>query len=238
MSSPSPSSSQSGAVLFVSTLVAIFAFKGLLDALLLVRKVKKLRKENEQQPSSGSLYKSDDIYPPLPSEVVTTLETTRMCFLATQADGEPHLSLMRFSYYQPDEVIILTTRRNTKKFAQIVDNSKVAVLIHDFAHMHGAVSEAAATSSSSSSSSGGSGSSSSSEETSRFSITLNGDVESMLGVNEDKYRSFHRKMNPGYDQFIVGDDIAVLAVRIEKARICDINDKVKHWNAGSGFVPQ
>jgi hypothetical protein len=58
----------------------------------------------------------------------------------------------------------------------------------------------------------------------------------MLGDDEERYRAFHRKMNPGYDQFIVGEDIAVLAVRIEKARICDINDKVKHWSAENGYV--
>jgi hypothetical protein len=39
---------------------------------------------------------------------------------------------MNFTYCRKEEVIILSTRRNTKKFYQIVENPKVAVLIHDF----------------------------------------------------------------------------------------------------------
>ena len=61
---------------------------------------------------------------------------SRLCFLATQNDGEPHLSLMNFTYYQEEEIIILCTRRNTKKFTQILNNPKVAVLIHDFPHLN------------------------------------------------------------------------------------------------------
>jgi uncharacterized pyridoxamine 5'-phosphate oxidase family protein len=62
---------------------------------------------------------------------------THMCkniyeYIIIQADGNPHLSLMNFTYSRPDEVIILSTRRNTKKFFQIVDNPKVAILVHDF----------------------------------------------------------------------------------------------------------
>ena len=59
---------------------------------------------------------------------------SRLCFLATQSDGEPHLSLMNFTYVREEEVIVLSTRRNTKKFVQIAENPKVAVLIHDFPH--------------------------------------------------------------------------------------------------------
>lgn len=52
--------------------------------------------------------------------------------MATQSDGEPHLSLMNFTYYREEEILILSTRRNTKKFEQILESPKVAVLIHDF----------------------------------------------------------------------------------------------------------
>ena len=42
--------------------------------------------------------------------------------------------------------------------------------------------------------------------------------------------------NPDYSQFIVGDDIAVVTIKIQKARMCDINDRVSYWNAKQGFV--
>lgn len=46
----------------------------------------------------------------------------------------------------------------------------------------------------------------------------------------------HLKNNPDYAQFIQGDQIAVLKVTVEKARMCDINDKVSYWNSKKGFV--
>ena len=42
------------------------------------------------------------IYPPLPKEVIEILKKSKLCFLATVSDQEPHLSLMNFTY---DEVI-------------------------------------------------------------------------------------------------------------------------------------
>lgn len=45
---------------------------------------------------------------------------------------------MNFSYYVPEDAIIFCTRRDTKKFTQIVKRPGVAVLIHDFPHLQDA----------------------------------------------------------------------------------------------------
>jgi hypothetical protein len=50
-------------------------------------------------------------------------------------------------------------------------------------------------------------------------------------------RALHLNSNPDYSQFIVGDEIAVIIIRIEKARMCDIHDRVSYWNVKDGFVP-
>ena len=214
----SSSSSNGGAYFFAGSLVVLCLWKGLIDALSFTKKLKQMRSEHGNESSSSpsssnNTYQNGDIFPPLPPEVVQTLSKRRQCFLATQHDGEPHLSLMRFTYYQQDEVIILTTRRNTKKYNQIVSNPKVALLIHDFEGEHH-----------------------DDDTSSRFSITLNGEVDTDLGSDEERYRSLHLNNNASYEQFIVGPDVAVLAVRIEKARICDINDKVRTWSAVDGFT--
>lgn len=39
----------------------------------------------------------------------------------------------------------------------------------------------------------------------------------------------HLMANPGYSQFIVGDNVAIVAVYVESARICDVKDRVRHW---------
>lgn len=215
-SSSSSSSSRLGAYFFAGSIVTVIVVKGFFDALLLMTKLQEMRtehsKESLESSSNNTCQKNGDIFPPLPPEVVQTLSTAHQCFLATQNDGEPHLSLMRFTYYQQDEVVILTTRRNTKKYNQIVNNPKVALLIHDFEGEHH------------------------DDTSTRFSITLNGEVDTDLGADEEKYRSLHLTNNREYAQFIVGSDIAVLVVRIEKATICDINDKVRRWSAVNGFT--
>jgi hypothetical protein len=50
------------------------------------------------------------------------------------------------------------------------------------------------------------------------------------------YSDIHLKNNPNYSQFIKGDEIAVMKVIIEKARLCDINDNVSYWNAKDGSI--
>eukprot|EP01031_Cornospumella_fuschlensis_P028481 gene28481-34379_t len=166
----------------------------------------------------GSSANNNDqiFFPPLPDPVVNLLRCSKLCFLATQNDGEPHLSLMNFTYDRPTESIILCTRRNTKKFAQIASNRKVALLIHDFPHLDLANSE-------------GHGRS--------WSMTLNGVCK--IWDEGDKegeaLRAIHLNNNPDYAQFISGAEIAVMQVGIEKVRMCDINDKVSYWNNKHGY---
>ena len=95
------------------------------------RAINRRRKSLFEKSLKPSNYENE-YFPPLPDEVVEVLRTSKLCYLATQNDGNPHLSLMNFTYCRKEEVIILSTRRNTKKFYQIVENPKVAVLIHDF----------------------------------------------------------------------------------------------------------
>jgi hypothetical protein len=49
-------------------------------------------------------------------------------------------------------------------------------------------------------------------------------------------RNMHLENNPNYGQFIVGQDIAVLIIRIDKARMCDVQDRVSYWNARDGVT--
>ena len=74
-------------------------------------------------------------YPPLPLEIVDLLKLSKLCFLATVNDSEPHLSLMNFTYFQQDEVLIVCSRRDTKKYFQLQLCPNVAILIHDFPHL-------------------------------------------------------------------------------------------------------
>lgn len=195
--------------------------------------------------------KEDEFFPPLPNEVVDLLNISKLCFLATVSGNEPHLSLMNFTYYQPDEVLIFTTRRNTKKFQQIQHCSNVAVLAHDFPHLVHAQNA----------------SSSQSTYSKKWSITLNGTAKCLddhdpisikyryvsihpraevitmqiviVSFNDMSCyfcREIHLARNAEYAQFISARedaDIALVAVLIDRARMCDIRDQVRHWTLGS-----
>lgn len=108
--------------------MGIFALAA--SSILIYKHLTKRIKKGDKRRSSSTFI--GEYFPPLPDEVVEVLRTSRLCYLATQSDGNPHLSLMNFTYCRDKEVIILSTRRNTKKFYQIVENPSVALLIHDF----------------------------------------------------------------------------------------------------------
>lgn len=61
------------------------------------------------------------------------------------------------------------------------------------------------------------------------SATLNGIISIIEGPAQESYRAMHLENRPGYKQFIVGDDIAVVVFRIDRARVCDFQDKVTTW---------
>ena len=63
----------------------------------------------------------------------------------------------------------------------------------------------------------------------RYSITLNGRVRVEEGELAERYRQIHLGRNAAYSQFIVGDDIAIITVRLNRARVCDVNDRVQHF---------
>lgn len=179
---------------------------------------------------SLSGYLGQDYVPPLPKPVADALERSCLCFLATaDATNEPHLSLMRFTYTAgleaPNtEVMIISTRRNTKKYDIITRNQNVALLVHDFdTNASADVSNYLQM-----------------EGQSRYSITLNGKVQVHTGELAERYREIHLAYNRSYSQFIVGEDIAIITVNLERARVCDVNDRVRHFeraDAGAGGSP-
>jgi hypothetical protein len=177
---------------------------------------RKLKRKERGESLGSSAWNTDYITPPLPGPVVEMLNASRLCHMATSDGTEPHLSLMNFSYYQQEEVIILATRRDTKKYIQLSECPIVAILIHDFPHLVSTNGDE--------------------KHGKTFSITLNGHVSICIqgSDEENKFRQIHISKNPDYQQFIVGDHIAIIIVKVEKARVVDNSDNVQHWNNKDG----
>lgn len=183
-------------------------------AYMRVQRSASMEEQRKSRRDQRSVLREEVYYVPLPDKVVRMLNAARLCTLATAG---PHLSLMNFSYYRPDEVIILTTRRNTKKYRQIETSEEVSILINDFPLLRSNENDEMP--------GGRTGS-----------ITLNG-IATILADKDAlslKYRAYHLENNPGYRQFIDGqEDIAVIKVSFESASMCDFSDKVDYWQRGT-----
>ena len=123
---------------------------------------------------------------------------------------------MNFTYDQPSEQLIFTTRRDTQKAANLELNPRVAILLHDFPHLRATA--------------GGEGYGRS------CSITLYGEARVLPdGPVAELLRARHLTRNPDQVQFIRGPGIAVVSINIEKARVCDNAGSVTSWSVSDGW---
>lgn len=84
----SASTTSHGIVLLALTIAGCYAYN----------KIKSRPKRGSSDELNSSY--EHDFYPPLPESCVTLLNASKLCFLATNSDDEPHLSLMNFTYYR------------------------------------------------------------------------------------------------------------------------------------------
>ncbi|KAI1343438.1 pyridoxamine 5'-phosphate oxidase [Xylariaceae sp. FL0016] len=85
--------------------------------------------------SAGDTHKQ--VVNELPAEVVQCLKNARFLHLATCVNNQPHVSLMNYTYlpssqYSSDPVIVMTTNPSSKKTNNLVANSNVSLLVHDW----------------------------------------------------------------------------------------------------------
>ena len=75
-----------------------------------------------------------NLRPPFPKPIVELLQSASLCHMGVQLDdGTPHLCLMSFTYVPDEQIIIMSTRRNTTKYHAIEKIDQVTLLIHNFA---------------------------------------------------------------------------------------------------------
>ena len=131
----------------------------------------------------------------------------------TLNDGKTHLCLMNFTYVPEEEIIILTTRRNTTKFQAIKELDLATLLVHNFPTdiIDRAANEKCV-------------------YAKTHSITLYGRATILTGLDAEQMRSKHLLRHGNkWSHFIVGENIAVLQVNVSSAKICNANDEVTTW---------
>jgi hypothetical protein len=158
---------------------------------------------------------------------VALLRSCALCYLSTIADGSPHLCLMNFTYVQSEEKIVMSTRRDTTKFAALLALPRVALLLHDFPDQHsGRAALPPGAGAAAGAPGGGRGQT--------FSITLYGSVTEETGAEGERLRALHLgRHGPSMQQFICGANVAMISVAVEKAKLCNNSDKVTEWKAAA-----
>ena len=59
------------------------------------------------------------------------IEAKRFAVLATESDGQPHASLMAVTAANDDKKLIFATYRSTRKYTNLIQNGKVAILFEN-----------------------------------------------------------------------------------------------------------
>lgn len=63
----------------------------------------------------------------IPKNIKKLLNNQKLCSLATCSDKKPYLSLMNFTYVEKENIIILSSRKNSKKFENIIKNISILI---------------------------------------------------------------------------------------------------------------
>ena len=62
-------------------------------------------------------------------DVKDLLKNQKLCTLATCVENRPYVSLMNFTYVEEENKVILSTRRDSKKYNNIIKNKKISLLL-------------------------------------------------------------------------------------------------------------
>lgn len=65
----------------------------------------------------------------IPKDVKDLLENEKFCTMATSWEDKPYLSLMNFTYVEEENKVILSSRKNSKKYCNIKKNKNISLLV-------------------------------------------------------------------------------------------------------------
>lgn len=65
----------------------------------------------------------------IPKNIKALLKNENLCTMATCWENKPYLSLMNFTYLEDESKIVLSSRKNSKKYSNIQKNKNISLLI-------------------------------------------------------------------------------------------------------------
>ncbi len=70
----------------------------------------------------------------IPKDIKELLENEKLCAMATCWEEQPYLSLMNYTYMEAENKVILSSRRDSKKYSNIQNNKNVSLLLFSGSH--------------------------------------------------------------------------------------------------------
>jgi len=65
----------------------------------------------------------------IPKDVKDLLKNEKLCAMATSWEDKPYLSLMNFTYVEEENKVVLSSRKNSRKYYNIQKNKNISLLL-------------------------------------------------------------------------------------------------------------
>jgi len=131
-------------------------------------------------------------------------KNSRFAVLATEGDGQPHASLIAVTPMEGYRKLIFATYRNTRKFQNITNNGKVAVLVESIDINSSGLKES-------------------------FVLTAFGHVEDIETEEKNMVFEAHLKRHPGLLSFMQSEDCSLVRIKVDTYQVVRGLDDVEWW---------
>jgi heme iron utilization protein len=144
---------------------------------------------------------------PINEYIKNVLLSCRLAVLTTEGGGQPHASLIAITPVSEFRQIFFATYRNTRKFTNLINNGRVAVLIQgedtDLSH-----------------------------EPSGYALTAYGYAQEVGKTDYEEIMKAHVHRNPDLANSLQSADLAIFLIKIESYQMVRGFDDVTWWPVG------
>jgi nitroimidazol reductase NimA-like FMN-containing flavoprotein (pyridoxamine 5'-phosphate oxidase superfamily) len=141
---------------------------------------------------------------PISDYIKKNLQSCRLAVMATECDGQPHASLIAITPVSEFRQMIFATYRNTRKFENLLKNSRVAVLIQ------------------------GEDTDVSFKQTG-YALTAYGNAQEVDRADYEEVMKTHVQRNPDLAGSLKSDGLAIFLIKIETYQVVRGFDDVSWW---------
>ena len=131
-------------------------------------------------------------------------KSRRFAVLATEGDGQPHASLIAVTPMEGFRKLIFATYRNTRKYHNLANNGKVAVLVESIIINRSGLQES-------------------------FVLTAFGHVEEIEVIEKNIVFEAHLERHPELLSFMKSEDCSLLQIKVDTYQVVRGIDDVEWW---------